>query len=120
MDAGKVSIQKISAGGMHLSWKRCNTRRLAMEHCREMEQWFKDHGDQELHVEEWDGSEWARVSLEEVATTRVKSVHLMTGSSSVRCGAKMGSEWDLGNTTTEVRKVTCPACKPKVATTREP
>lgn len=45
-----------------------------------------------------------------------KIVHLMTGSSSVRCGLKMRhwetnpDGWDMGTATTEVVKVTCPKC----------
>ena len=47
--------------------------------------------------------------------------HLQTGSSEVRCGAKMAhwkdnpKGWDLGTVTTDPTKVTCPRCRGKLA-----
>lgn len=38
-------------------------------------------------------------------------IHMQTGSSSVRCGARMGADWDLGNVTVDPTKVTCPSCR---------
>lgn len=46
------------------------------------------------------------------------TIHLQTGSSTVKCGLVMRSSnipdtahgWDLGNVTTEAYQVTCPTC----------
>lgn len=48
-----------------------------------------------------------------------KTVHLMTGSSTVKCGQKMGhwkdnpDGWYLDNVSTEVYQVTCMDCAKK-------
>lgn len=48
--------------------------------------------------------------------TATRPIHFMTGSSTVRCGERMGhwkdnpSGWDMGNASTSLYEVTCEGC----------